>query len=150
MSPDFPWGAVVSLATAVGGGIAVILIAALRESLRRDFASKDVVMGPDGQPRFLPKDEAKESFDLLHKRIDTNKAQVEAITGLFRTVDDRAGAIEERLARMEERQTQQWGRVSESLANTARTNSAITRKQEEMGRMLSELAIRIERIQIRP
>lgn len=120
-----PWGAVLTLMTLLSG----VGLIAMDERNRRKFVAKD-----DG------------SLDRVHHRIDVEADRVQGLISLHASLDDRLGDTERLLARMDERQTQHWERISKELHTTAVTIRDVMVKVESVSSQQMELAGRMERM----
>lgn len=124
---SFPWGAAL---TFVGLAVAVTLLA-MDERNRRKFLTREDATG-------------------MSKRIDTEMGTIrhdcERTSGLFVSLDDRVGILEGQATKLEERQSQQWERISEQMAHTAETIREVTKELKDISRMQQEHALRLERL----
>jgi hypothetical protein len=119
------------LSGAIGGGaVAGVLLAALETRLRKVFATDKDMTGAtqriDGE------------LTKLHRKTERN-------AGLFVALDDRVGDLEQKTSVLEERQTQQWGRISEQMSSTARTIERVAQEMREIAGMQQSLALELER-----
>lgn len=124
---SFPWGAVLTVA----GLVSAVLLLAMDERARRKFATREDV---NGLTRRIDKD-----MDGLGRKAERN-------TGLFVQLDDRVGDLEEKAALLEERQSQQWERISEQMAQTARTIESVVARMERVSEIQQEFALQLERM----
>lgn len=124
---DIPWGAAVSLL----GLLAVVMLLAMDERNRRKFFTREEATG------------MRERMEDTMKR---NGAATDRNGNLFVALDDRVGDLEEKAARIEERQTQQWERISEQMASTARALDNAVARVENVTTAQHQLAIELERL----
>lgn len=124
---SFPWGPAVTIAVLMWG----VALLAMDERNRRKFLTREESEG-------------------MRKRLEADLQGAQS--GCARNeaylvgIDDRVGDLEEKAARIEERQTQQWERISEQMAHTAETIRAVTAELKEISRMQQDHAIRLERM----
>ena len=108
----------------VGGGTIVrMLLGAVKNELRPEFATKD--QWADGD-----------------RRIERN-------AGLFVQLDDRVGTLEEKAAVLEERQSQEFRRAAEQIAAAAEAVRDVTRELKEISKSQTALALQMEEMQRR-
>ncbi len=132
----------------VGGGALIGLFwNAAENRLRKTFASRESVCLPDGTYRFLTRDDAIGMSQRLDARDADLERKTERNAGLFIQIDDRTGDLEEKVARIEERTTQQWERISEQMAATAANTREATKELKHIAGTVQELALRLERMQ---
>lgn len=95
---------------------------------------------------FVLRDESRAATERVHDRLDRKRKEIERAVGMVVSMDDRIGVVEGKVERMDERQSQHWERISEQLTRTAAMNDSTSRRLEQMGEQLRDLAIRLERI----
>lgn len=126
--------------------LSVVLLLAMDERNRRKFAVKSDVCTADGKYRFLSREDAVG----MSQRFDTSLAElgrsVDRNSHLFVSLDDRIGTLEGQTARIEERQTQQWERISAQMASTAETIKQVTSELKDISRMQQDFALQMERM----
>lgn len=81
----------------------------------------------------------------VDERFADIERKVERNTGLFVALDDRVGDLEEKVGVLEERQAQHWGRISEQMAQTAKTIENVTERLERISQTQQDFALRLER-----
>jgi hypothetical protein len=111
--------------------IAAIALPALDERNRRKFASREEMNG---------------MRERLESDISRAATTAERNGNLFVALDDRVGDLEEKAARIEERQTQQWERISEQMASTARALDNAVARVENVTEAQHKLALELERL----
>lgn len=121
------WGIVVTLALAMAG----VFLYALDERNRK---------------KFLTVEAGASDKESLQKDIDGIGRKVERNTGLYVALDDRTGDLEEKVALLEERQTQQWSRISEQMSQTAATLRDVMVEVRAVASLQHSLALRMERL----
>lgn len=131
---DFPWGAVVTLALALTG----LIVLALTEVFRRQFASKESVCRPDGSTKFPRKEDVEKDLNEIGRKVERN-------LNLYVALDDRTGKMEGDFRVLEERQKQEWKLISDQIARTAETMKAVTAELKEVTKMQQDYALRFER-----
>lgn len=136
------WAQIPVLVT-IGTLMLTITLLAMDERNRRKFSSREDV---NGMRERLEKDIHAVGVKLT-EGLARKRALIERNAGLFVQLDDRVGHLEQTTSLLEERQTQQWGRISEQMASTARTIEGVTQRLERISEMQQDFAIRIERIQ---
>lgn len=154
---DVPWGDLL----AVGGLVWVLTALAMEARFRVKFApyerlfdkdgrprfvEREAIMDADGRPKFCSREDVNGLSQKLDERIERKRLMIERNAGLFVALDDRVGDLEEKAARIEERQTMQWERISDQMAQTARTIEDVARRLERISEMQQEHALRLERI----
>lgn len=111
--------------------LAAVALPALDERNRRKFASREDMTG------------MRERLEADIKRAAT---AAERSGSLFVALDDRVGDLEEKAARIEERQTQQWERISEQMASTAKALDNAVARVENVTEAQHKLALELERL----
>jgi hypothetical protein len=113
-----------------GGALGAVIVAALETRLRRVFTTRE---DADGMAR------------RLDARLDRKAQLIERNVGLYVALDDRVGDLEQETTRLGERQTQQWERISEQMATTARTIERTAHEIQEVAKIQHALALELER-----
>lgn len=127
IATEIPWGAAVALV----GTLAAVALLAMDERNRR---------------KFLTRDEATGMRERLEADIKRSATAAERSGSLFVALDDRVGDLEEKAARIEERQTQQWERISEQMASTAKALDNAVARVETVTEAQHKLALELERL----
>lgn len=138
---NFPWGPALTFAVL----FCTIASMAMDERNRRKFATREEVIGSDGKAKFPTREEMNGMGERIDKELRTLLHDCERNGAMFVKMDDRVGYLEGQAERMAERQTQQWERISEQMASTARTIDNVSKKQEDIAKMLHEFALELER-----
>jgi len=135
-----------------GGAVGALLLLALRTWGVQYFAARELVLDKNGDLRLVTKSELngmaqriEERFGGVKDRLDYKAKKIERNVGLFVSLEDRVGDLESKTALIEERQTQQWARISDQMASTARTIENVGKKMEEVSGMQQRLAVELER-----
>lgn len=119
---------------------------AMTEFFRGKFASKLDVCKPDGTAKFVKKEELEGFVRRIEESLRNVDNKVERNTMLYVKVEDRTGDLEGKVILLEERQTQQWERISIQMAQTADTMREIALELKEISTSHQEYAIRLERL----
>lgn len=114
-----PWGAVLSGVILLWG----VLMAAFTERLSRLFVRRTDVYGPDGRPLFATREDC-----------NGIGARVTAAMDLYVRLEDRTGAMEEAVVGLKTKSEAQWERISERMAETAKTLERVTMQLESVSR----------------
>lgn len=122
--------AMIGVLLTIGSMMSGITLLAMDERNRRKFWSRE-----DEQIMSKQRDEKLTELD----------RKVERNAGLFIALDDRVGDLEEKTALLEERQTQQWGRISDQMSGTARTMEHVTSELKEISRIIHEHTVLLAR-----
>lgn len=142
---SLPWGAIVAFSVVLWG----VLWLALQSKLGSKFVVREDLFMHDGKEKYC----TRESVNGLGQRVDRDIADVnrkaDRNAGLFVQLDDRMGALEGRVSLLEERHTQQWGRIADQMAATARTIEDVVKRLEvvskEQSLQAQEHALLVER-----
>ena len=129
-----PWielnWAMIGVLVTIGALLSGVTLLAMDERNRRKFASREEING---------------MRERLERDIAEVDRKVERNTGLYVAIDDRTGDLEEKTSLLEERQTQQWARISDQMAVTARTMETVTRELKEISGIIHEHAVQLAR-----
>lgn len=121
------WGVVVTLALA----LAAVLGLAMDERNRKKFTSVE---------------DHKKDIDSINGDLNEMGRKIERNTGLYVAIDDRTGDLEEKVALLEERQTQQWSRISDQMSQTATTLRDVMKEVRHVTQIQHDLALKMERL----
>jgi hypothetical protein len=124
---ELPWSALLALAILIG----TVLMMAMDERNRRKFATREELTG---MVERIEKD-----LDGIGRKVGENRLHAASL-------DERVGHVEEKAALLEERQTQQWGRISEQMAATAVTLRDVMKEVKSVADTQNALALRMERL----
>lgn len=146
-----------------GGALAGLVWQAMENRLRGTFATREGLQGRDGERLWASRADVQAIGDMVRDRatredlaamrsyvdgrLDRKRRDLDTQSSLIVSMDDRLGVVETRVERLDERQTQQWSRISDQMAATARMNESTAQRLEQMGSQLQDLALRMERIQ---
>jgi hypothetical protein len=139
--------AMIGVLTPIAALLVGVALLAFDERARRKFASKEDICKPDGTAKFLRKDDFEGFSKRMDKTLTEIERKIEMNTGLYVKLEDRTGDLEGKVILLEERQTQQWLRISDQMAATAVTMKEITRELKQISESHQQYALRLERLQ---
>lgn len=143
--PELDWGMIGTLITIIVT-VAGVALLALDERNRKKFAPRESLFDASGDPKFVSRTDMSGFVARIDDRLDRKRREIERNAGLFVSLDDRVGDLEEKTALLEERQTLQWQRISEQMAATARSVDDATRRMEKISESQQSLALKLERL----
>jgi hypothetical protein len=135
---EFPWGTLITI------GVLMLSVAllAMDERNRRKFTTREEMQGMNSR---IEKDlnglSTKITEGLERKRI-----LIDRNAGLFVSLDDRVGDLEQATSLLEERQANNWRHIAEQMSSTAETIKEVTKELKELSRSQQEYALRLERL----
>lgn len=117
------------------GAIAAVFRHAAVNYLRSTFVEREYVFDSSGAKKFAT------AVDLngIGRKVGEQQRELASL-------DDRHDALDKRISLVEERQTQQWERISEQMASTARTIEGVTQRLERVTEIQQQQALRLERL----
>lgn len=141
----------------VGGGtIAGLAWWALLGRLKEVFVERSDVFDGNDDPRFakiadirpfVTRDEMNGMGQRFGDRLDRKRRDIDGVTSLLASMDERVGRVEGQAARLEERTSQQWERVGEQMSATAQTLRETVRELRDVTKTVQELAGEVRALQ---
>lgn len=118
-----------------GGALAALFRAAAVNHLREIFVERSYVFDSSGAKKFA----TAADLNGIGRKVGEQQRELASL-------DDRYDALDKRISLVEERQTQQWERISEQMASTARTIEGVTQRLERVTEIQQQQALRLERL----